>query len=129
MTVDTAAIRAPHGQEKRFSPGRGAYAEQAKVTAALGHAGAYGPPLLVHREIATLWGIPDDGCLGYSTPEDLSETLVRGPGHRARMVQRHREVVAEKIRQNRDFLEELALRHPVLVKARRLNGWGESDRS
>ena len=110
-----------------ISPGRGAYAEQAKVTAALGHAGAYGTPLLVHREIATLWGIPDDGCVRYSTTEDLGEMLVRGLGHRARMVQRHREVVAEKIRQNLDFLAELASSHPALRSARTQSG-REPDR-
>ena len=100
------------------SPRQRTYAWQGKVTAALGHSGAYGTPLIVHREIASLWGIPDSACVTYTGTGDLGDVLLKGLDDRSRHAQRYRAVIGAKIRQNRIFLDTLSSSHPVLRAAR-----------
>ena len=101
------------------SPRQGTYADNAKVTNACGHSGAYSTPLILHREVASLWGIPESACVTYAGTEDLGDTLLRGLDDRFRHAQRYRAVVAEKIRQNLAVLENVAHNHQAFHAHRR----------
>ena len=101
------------------SPRQRIYADNVKVTAAHGHSGAYGTPLILHREVASLWGISKSACVTYPGTEELGDTLLRGLDDRSRYARRYRAVVAEKIRQNLAILEDLTHNHPAFHAHRR----------
>ena len=90
---------------------QGNYADHAKVTSAYGHSGAYGTPLILHRDTASLWGVPESACVTYVATEDLCDALLRGLDDRPRHAQRYQAIVAERIRQNRAVLENVAHNH------------------
>jgi hypothetical protein len=93
------------------NPTQETYADHAKVTTAFQHSGAYGTPLMLHRDVASLWGIPESACVTYMAAEDLCDTLLRRLDDRRRHAQRYEEIVADRIRQNRAVLENVAHSH------------------
>ncbi len=98
---------------------RDSYAGAAKVTAAYGHSGAYGIPMILHRDTAELWDITDEACLRFDRRADLVDRLAGGVSDRAAMAVRYREVIAQKVEQNKAFLQMLAREHPTLHRGHR----------
>lgn len=84
------------------------------MTAAYGHSGACGIPLILHRQTARLWGIPGDTCVSYDAPDDLADRLVNVRGDRAGVALRYHTLIDRKIEQNRVFLRQLSRDHPAL---------------
>ena len=82
------------------------YAADAKVTLAYGNSGAYGTPLLLHRDLATEWGLPDDTCVTYAGVDELAQTLAQISDDTVRAA-RYSQFVDAKIRENRDSLRRL----------------------
>ena len=101
------------------SPRHGAYADGAKVTAAYGHSGAYGTPLILQKEVAALWGVPESACVTYAGLEDLADQLIGGLGDRAGQVQQYRSLISGKVKENRRVLKELSRDHPAFAQTRR----------
>lgn len=93
------------------------YAGAAKVTAAYGHSGAYRTPMILDRETADLWGIPDDACLAFERLDDLADRLASAAGERAEMATRYGRLIEQKIHQNRSFLQMFSRQHPALAGA------------
>ena len=102
-----------------LNPVSGAYAGTSKVTAAFGHSGAYGIPLLLHRETATQWGVPQSACVTYSSPDELETVLTHGVDDDGARASAYRTVIAEKISKNRRMLREIASTHPVFAAVRK----------
>ena len=94
-----------------LTPGAGPYAGGAKASAAYGHSGAYGKPLILHRATAELWGIPENACVTYTDQADLRQKLCHLSGW-TEHARRYRTVIEGKIRENKAFLQSLANRHP-----------------
>ena len=92
---------------------RDSYVGAAKVTAALGHAGAYGIPLILPLDTAELWGIPAEACVAFDGPDDLAQRLAEGLADRDAAARRHRQLIESKIRANCSFLEQLSRTHPA----------------
>ena len=100
------------------SPRHGAYADGAKVTAAFGHSGAYGMPLILQREVAALWGVPANACVAYSGLEDLADQLIRGLADQAERAQRYQLLISRKIQENQRALKELSRDHTAFAHTR-----------
>ena len=100
------------------SPRHGAYADGATVTAAFGHSGAYGMPLILQREVAALWGVPENACVTYSGLEDLADQLIRGLGDQAEQAQRYQLLISRKVQENQRALKELSRDHTAFAHTR-----------
>lgn len=100
-----------------LSPDEHTYGGSAKVTAAYGHSGAYGIPLILHRRTARLWGIPEDACVSYDDTLDVEGLLVHGADDHAAMRRTYRALIDDKIEQNRVFLRRLSQDHPAVAAA------------
>ena len=98
---------------------RDSYAGAAKVTAAYGHSGAYGVPMILHRNTAELWGISDEACVPFDRCADLVDQLAGGVSDRAVVAACYRELIARKVEQNKAFLQTLAREHPTLHRGHR----------
>ena len=97
----------------------GQYSANAKVTLAYGNSGAYGIPLLLHRDLATEWGLPDDTCVTYAGVDELAQTLAQSlRDDMAAHASCYRQFVDAKIRENRDFLRRLVRHHQTFSHAR-----------
>lgn len=91
------------------------YAGAAKVTAAYGHSGAYGIPMILHRDTAHLWEIGDDACLAFDGFVDLADRLAQDRVDRAALTTRYQQLISQKIRRNERMLETIAREHPALA--------------
>ena len=113
------ALQRAHYVMPLLNPVSGAYAGTSKVTNAFGHSGAYGTPLLLHRETATQWGVPQSACVTYSSPDELENVLTHGVDDDGARASAYRIVIAEKISENRRMLREIASTHPVFAAVRK----------
>jgi hypothetical protein len=98
--------------------GESTYRARGKVTAAYGHSGAFGTPLILDREVASFWGVPESTCVAYAGPRDLADRLNRGLGGLADRTQRYRSLISGKIQKNRLFLKNLSRIHPAFSHTR-----------
>ena len=99
--------------------GSGPYATGAKSTAAYGHSGAFGKPLILQRAVAEQWGIPEDSCVTYTGPDDLEKRLLDGVADGVERAQRYRTFIEQKVFENHLFLQELARSHTAFEALRR----------
>ena len=110
-TEFAAQLRRAHYIMPLLNRDEGPYAVGAKVTLAYVNSGAYRKPLLLHRDLAEQWSLPENTCVTYSNLEDLVRTLSRGIGNRLDLARRYERFVGEKITENRTFLRRLAREH------------------
>ena len=96
---------------------KGPYLSGGKVSLAYGHSGAYGKPMILHRDVASRWGVPEDLCVTYSSPESLADQLSRLTRDPDR-VARYRQWIAGKIETNKSFLRRLAETHSAFASIR-----------
>ena len=80
--------------------------------------GAYGLPLILQREVAALWGVPENACVTYSGLEDLADQLIRGLGDQAEQAQRYQLLISGKVQENQRVLKELSRDHPAFAHTR-----------
>ena len=113
------ALQGAHYVMPLLNPASGAYAGTSKVTNAFGHSGAYSTPLLLHRETATQWSVPQSACVTYASPGELETVLAHGVDDYAARASAYRTLIAGKISENHRMLREMARRHPVFAAVQR----------
>ena len=96
---------------------RGLYTSDGKVTLAFGHSGAYGKPMILHRDIASAWGVPEEACVIYTSTENLVKRLSDLSPDSFRP-KRYRRWITGKIEENRSFLRKLSHTHKVFASVR-----------
>ena len=101
-----------------IAPHTGPYASGAKVSAAFGHSGAYGIPLLVQMQVAEGWGVPRDACVTYRDSTDLTDILAGRLVDHDVPAERYQSWIDAAIQRNRAHLRQLNAAHPALAPFR-----------
>jgi len=86
------------------------YINGGKVTLTFGHAGAYKKPMILERDIASAWAIPNEACVSYTSLEGLAKKLPHLDQDDLR-TERHERCIAEMVEQNKFFLRKLSRNH------------------